>query len=331
MNGQQRLLLIFLRLLSGKKVNKFSMMTFFDKQESTIQRDIVKIEEVLSDKVIGTALPFDMEIKRDGKGNYELINADILGNRSTLTDIEILTVLKILLSTNLLNKNEMAKIVNKLVDLSEDTGGIRKMIANEEFHYQGIAEEALLDQLLIISDAVICHKKVIFEYTKNGETKTFERLPHNIYFSDLYFFMVSASQKGQDDREFESLNKFRINNMKNIRVDASDTKRLYKEKFEGGLLRKQTHLPFFGNPIQLVIDFYYDPVYVLDRFPDSKIIHKNDDGSVRIEMQVNDGYGMTMWLSSQSHMVKIISPKRMKDYIIQEMKDTLKLYDIHVN
>lgn len=329
-NGQQRLLLIFLQLLSGKKVNKFAMMAFFDKQESTIQRDIVKIEDILSDKVIGMTLPFNMEIERDGKGNYQLNNDGIIENKSDLTDIEILAILKIIFSTRILTKQELINIVDKLLDLSQDTAKLKQLVSNERFYYEGIAEVNLLDDLEVISQAIVQHNNVVFEYTKNGETQTFERLPKNIYFSDLYFFMISSSQRGQDDKELDALNKFRVNNMKNIRVVPSTDKRSYNDKFEGGLLRRQTYLPFLGNPITMVIDFYYDPVYVLNRFPDSKIVNENEDGSVRIEMQVNDGYGMKMWLASQSHMVKIISPKHMRDYIIQDMKDTLKLYDIDV-
>lgn len=331
MNGQQRLLLIFLQLLSGKKVNKFHMMAFFDKKESTIQRDIVKIEDILSDSVIGMTLPFSMEIKRDGKGNYQLINNGLIENKSDLSDIEILALLKILFSTRIFNKEEITVIYEKLLDLSQNKNQLKKFIGNEQFYYSGIAEEDLLGDLNIISEAISQHKSVVFEYTKNGETKVFERLPNDIYFSDLYFFMLSSSHKGQDDREFDSLNKFRINNMKNIRLQPSNDRRHYTEKFEGGMLRKQTYLPFLGNPIQMVIDFYYDPVYVLNRFPDSKIINHNKDGSVRIEMQVNDGYGVKMWLSSQGKMLKVISPKYMRDHLIQEMKETLELYDISVD
>ena len=182
-NGQQRLLLIFLQLLSGKKVNKFAMMAFFDKQESTIQRDIVKIEDILSDKVIGMTLPFNMEIERDGKGNYQLNNDGIIENKSDLTDIEILALLKIIFSTRILTKQELINIVDKLLDLSQDTAKLKQLVSNERFYYEGIAEVNLLDDLEVISQAIVQHNNVVFEYTKNGETQTFERLPKNIYFS----------------------------------------------------------------------------------------------------------------------------------------------------
>ncbi|MEG2936977.1 MAG: WYL domain-containing protein [Vagococcus sp.] len=331
MNAQQRLLLIFMRLMSGKKVNKYELMEKFDKKESTVQRDIAKIESLLEDEVYGMVSKEKMRIERDGKGNYQLLkeNGHLLNNE--LTDMELLMILKILVSTRIMTQTEMKNITSKLIGLSDDQGRLKKAIANELLHYKEISDEALTDKVTLISDAIVNNQLVEFEYTKNNETKTFQRIPSSIYFSDLYFFMISASETAQDDQEFEMLNKFRINNMKNLRVLSSNHKTKYIDKFEAGILRNQTNLPFLGNPIKMVIDFYYDPVYVLNRFPNAKIIKVNEDDSFRIEMNVNDGYGTKMWLSSQSHMVKVISPKHMRDYLIQDMLETLKLYDIELS
>ena len=331
MNSQQRLLTIFLQLLDGRKVSKKELMEEFGKKESTIQRDIAAIEEVLFDKHHDYTLPSSVNIERDGKGNYQLKHIEDLSDFERLTDIDILVLLKILYATRILNKKEMMVLSNKLLAITEEQEKIQQFIANEELYYQGISLHNLMPQIEMISNAIVNHEKLEFEYTKNGVTEVFQRVPNAIYYSDMYFFMLSASQTAQDDRELRALNKFRINNMVDIKVVSSHNKVPYTDKFEGGLLRTQTILPFLGNPITIVLDFYYDPVYVLDRFPNSKIIQTNEDGSFRIEIKANDGYGMKMWLSSQSHMVKIISPKHMRDYLIQDMKDTLKMYGVEVN
>ena len=39
-----------MRLMSGKKVNKYELMEKFDKKESTVQRDIAKIESLIEMK-----------------------------------------------------------------------------------------------------------------------------------------------------------------------------------------------------------------------------------------------------------------------------------------
>lgn len=319
-----------MRLMSGKKVNKYELMEKFDKKESTVQRDIAKIESLLEDEVYGVVSKEKMRIERDGKGNYQLLKENGHKLNNELTDTEILMVLKILVSTRIMTPSEIKNITTKLTQLGDNQAKLKKAISNELFHYKEISEEALTEKMSLLSEAIENNQLVEFEYTKNNETKIFQRIPSSIYFSDLYFFMVSASETAQDDRNFDKLNKFRINNMKNLRVLSSNHKTRHTDKFKAGILRNQTNLPFLGNPIKMVVDFYYDPVYVLNRFPNSKIQQVNEDGSFRIEMNVNDGYGTKMWLSSQSHMIKVISPKHMRDYLIQEMLETLKLYDIEL-
>lgn len=325
MNGQKRILKIFIQLLNGTTLTKKELMEEYQKQGSTIQRDMAIIEEVLEENSSAPAyLPYLGTLSREGKGAYQL--PDYLKN-NFLSDDELLAVLKILFASRAFNTREMTRFIDKFHDLSEDKKRLRQFIANEELYYHGVPEIDILDRITLLCDAITNGAMIEFEYTKCGETRTFRRIPNAIHFSDLYFFMLSASHTAQDDRDFAALNKFRINNMVNLRIVSSRNKTLYKDRCESGALRNQTgQLPFLGNPIILVLDFYWDPVYVLDRFPDSKITKENEDGSFRIEVQANDGYGVKMWLLGQGDMVKVISPKHVKDYIIQDMIGTLNYY-----
>lgn len=330
MNSQERILIIFLRLLSGKEITKRELMEEFNKTESTIQRDIGYIEKILFDDRFNLILPSTVNIERDRKGNYQLKHIENYSDFSRLTDMDILVLLKILYSTTIFNVNEMSNLSEKLLAIAEDKERLKNFIRNESTFYKGIATENLMDRLEMLAEGIINNQLIEFSYTKNGVTKIFQRLPNAIYFSDLYFFLISSSHTSQDDRDFSELNKFRINNMKNIKIVSSYNKLDYKNRFEGGILRNQTALPFFGKPIVIVLDCYYEPAYVLDRFPNSKIIQKNDDESLRIQIEANDGYGVKMWLLSQRDMVKVISPKHIRDFVIQDMKNTLKLYDVKI-
>ncbi|MFY8331938.1 hypothetical protein [Vagococcus carniphilus] len=99
MNSQQRMLTIFLHLLSGKQLTKRELMVAFGKKESTIQRDIGYIEEVLLNEVVNPSLPNTVKIKRDGRGSYQLQHIEDINNLERLTDTDILIFLKILNST----------------------------------------------------------------------------------------------------------------------------------------------------------------------------------------------------------------------------------------
>lgn len=117
-----------MRLMSGKKVNKYELMEKFDKKESTVQRDIAKIESLLEDEVYGMVPKDKMRIERDGKGNYQLLkeNGHLLNNE--LTDMEILMVLKILVSTRIMTQTEMKNITSKLIGLSNNQGRLKKQL-----------------------------------------------------------------------------------------------------------------------------------------------------------------------------------------------------------
>ncbi|MGT2800518.1 WYL domain-containing protein [Streptococcus marmotae] len=80
----------------------------------------------------------------------------------------------------------------------------------------------------------------------------------------------------------------------------------------------------------MTIDFYYDPVYVLDRFPNHKIISQHTENGqtvTRIVLETNDGYGLKMWLLMQGKQVKVIKPQSIQTALQEELQQTLKLYD----
>lgn len=333
MNGQERILNIFIQLLNGKTLAKKNLMEEYQVESSSIQRSIKLIEKVLdNDGHNKRFLTSEQEtlnlgfIRRDEKGTYKL--SEKLHN-TFLSDNEILVILKILLDSRALNKKEMNMLLTKISSLAEDKKRLNSLLSNEILYYEGVPKIDMLEKINLICDIILHQKTIEFEYTKNGRTETLQRTPTAIYFSDLYFFMISANHTATDDIELLDLNKFRINNMVNIREVNLKKNIPYQERFEGGILRKQTALPFFGHPITLVIDFYYEPAYVLDRFPNSKIISKKD-GVYRMELYVNDGWGIIMWLLSQHKMVKVISPKKIKETLVELMTECLDYYDYEV-
>lgn len=330
-NGQKRILMIFLQLLRGRKITKRELMATFDKKESTIQRDMAIIDEVLLEEIEGKTMRETVFVARDGKGNYQLKDYGNLFDLEKLSDEELLVLLKILYGSRVFNAHELKQMHEKLLSMAQQPEILQNFLRNEEFYYEGVAKNDLLDQIQLICEAIQENRLVEFTYTKNGVTKTLKRLPEAIHFSDMYFYMISDNHYGKDNANLTEMNKFRINNMENLQKLAEYLPhKAYKERYEGGVLRNQTgKFSYFGQPITMVVEFYFDPVYVLDRFPNSKIIRQ--EGNVHtIEMQVNDGYGMKMWLLSQGDMIKVLSPASMRDYTVNEMIGALESYGFEV-
>lgn len=330
MNSQKRILKIFLRMLNGEVLTKKNLMADYQKDANTIQRDMRLIEDVLDEEKVDNgnfSVLGNQALDRSAKGSYAFTKSD---TSLTFNDTELLATMEILLASRAFSQPEVIAMINKLTSMAGNKKLLRQLTANERLYYRGVPEDEILPHIQLIIDAIQQHAVIEFEYTKLGTTKIYRRQPNAIFFSDLYFFMLTGTHTQQDDADLETLNKFRINNIKNLRVVSTNQPTDYHQRFEGGLLRKQTVLPFLGKPITMIIDFFWDPIYVLDRFPDAKIIQQNPDHSVRIEVPVNDGYGVKMWLLGQGDMVKVISPQHIKDYIIQDMKDALAYYGLEV-
>ncbi|MFW5460777.1 hypothetical protein [Streptococcus hyovaginalis] len=91
-------------------------------------------------------------------------------------------------------------------------------------------------------------------------------------------------------------------------------------------MRNQTGaFAYFGKEIKVVIDFYHEPAYVLDRFPNSRLLWTKN-GVSRIEIISNDGEGIKLWLSMQGDMLKIISPVYLKNWLVENLQKTLSYY-----
>lgn len=330
MNGQKRLLMIFLQLLEGEKVSKQELMKKFGKKESTIQRDIAIIEEVLADSLTEQDSDEMFPILRDGRGNYQLRSHSKLAF-DKLTDEEILILLKILYGSRVFNRTEMDQLRHKLLSMADDGDNLKRFLMNEEFYYRGVSVPDLFDRVQLICEAIQENCLIEFSYSKNGSTETLRRLPEAIHFSDMYLYMISDNHLGKDNATLSEMNKFRINNMVDLKkLPISARHKDYKERYEGGVLRNQTgRFSYFGHPITMTVEFYFDPVYVLDRFPDSKII-KQEGHTYTIEMHVNDGYGTKMWLLTQGDMIKVLSPASMREYTINEMIGGLELYGYEI-
>lgn len=329
MNSKKRILELFVALLSGKMLTKTELMQQYKKDGSTIQRDMTLIEEVI-DEHQNDAITLG-KLNRETKGAYCLPG---FFSENFLTDDELTAVLKILLSSRALSKPEMEHLCEKITNQATDQERLKKAIANEQRYYRGVptADKHMIERLHLIFEAIRNNCMIEFTYTKLGQTLTFQRIPTAVFFSDLYFYMATSSHTAQDDSDFEQLNKFRINNLENIRILSSHNQSDYAKRFEAGIFHGQTALyPFLGSPIHMIVDYYHEPAYVLDRFPNSKIADTpNEDGSIRIDIDCNDGYGVKMWLLGQGDMIKVISPRRMKDYLLEQTQKMLAYYGYHI-
>ncbi|MBF0778662.1 helix-turn-helix transcriptional regulator [Streptococcus cuniculi] len=329
MQANERLLELFIYLLQHQEITKKELMEKYNVSGASIQRDIRALRLTLSHFV---DLQDEEIIYQPAKGSYRL-NKKILtqagfANLSLLEDHQLLAIVKILIGSRAFNKENLQDILHILIpnDFAYQT-----LLKNELTFYKGVPNQSMWDKLIVILQAISEQRRISFTYTKNFVTQQFEKMIEMVFFSDMYFYIATANHSSEDGINLETLNKFRINNMENIKLLDKGKTLPHNQRFEASELANRTGVfAFFGKHVTLTIDFYYDPVYVLDRFPNHRIESQrieNGQTVTRIVLETNDGYGLKMWLLMQGKQVKVISPKHIQTAIQEELQQTLNLYN----
>ncbi|WP_125703980.1 helix-turn-helix transcriptional regulator [Lacticaseibacillus daqingensis] len=324
-HSQERIVTIFLRLFTGQKLTKQALADEFQKSPKAIQRDMMQITSAITE----TNLADEMAIVQQPKGSYALKQV----HPTTLTDVQIQTMCQVMLASRALTHTEMTALIAQLVSMAIDSKHVTAPIKSDLVAYHGVPQTSMLDKIALITTAMQKRQILEFTYFRDTQQVTLRRRPTALFFSDLYFWMVTDNDRAYDDMDVAKLSKFRLSLMKQIKVVGYSTDTSQDKHFEAGEFRHKTTLPFFGNPVTLVIDYYSDPQYIVDRFPHTVVAESDDDKPSwamqvhRITIQANNGYGTKMWLLQQAHMVKIISPLSLRDYVIERMRWALAYYD----
>ena len=138
--------------------------------------------------------------------------------------------------------------------------------------------------------------------------------PVSIMFSEYYFYLIAY-------KEGETANVplyFRIDRIADMTVHRETYTLALSQNVDEGILRQKSQFMWPGPNRRIRFEFTGPSVQaILDRIPTAKIIQKNKN-SCLIEAEVY-GDGIKMFLLSQGHWVKVISPES----FVAEMKDEI--------
>lgn len=312
-NKMGRILYIYSKLMDGSVLKKSELAEKFGVNERSIQRDIDDIRAYMQNNMIQDGYQHQVIYDRAKKG-YRLEKISLL----KLTNSELLAISKILLDSRAFPKDEMERIMEKILLSSvpaESQKMIRELVSNELFHYveprHGIN---VTENLWEIGEAIRQSRYMEISYQRSKDKKVVTRKikPLAIIFSEYYFYLTAfIDEKDEARNHFEVLNDafptiYRIDRIKEFAVLDEQFYVPYKDRFEEGEFRKRIQF-MYGGKLQKV-KFKYtgtDVDAVLDRLPTAKIVEKTEDGYV-ISAEVF-GKGIEMWLKSQGEMVEIIN------------------------
>lgn len=310
--GKDRMLELYTRLAEGKLIYKAEEAEHYKCSLRSIQRDIEDLRNFFHNQSDASGVVQDIIYDKKLKG-YKLVPP----LRNVLSNKEVFAVLKILLESRSLSKEELDPILDKLIDCcvpKECKGYVTNLISNERFHYvPPCHNKEVLDTMWRLGEALRQHKEVEIDYKKPSDGSLVHRVlrPAGIMFSEFYFYLAGFIVPKEDDSFKEEVEKdpfptiYRIDRIESLEVTDKHYNVPYDSRFEEGEFRKRVQF-MFGGKLRKV-RFYYtgsNPEPVLDRLPTAEIIEKNEKGFL-ISAEVF-GSGIDMWIRSQGDLVEVV-------------------------
>ena len=310
--AKDRLMSMYAQLAEGKALYKAQEAVKYNCSLRSIQRDIDDLRSFFANQSETTGAV--QELIYDRKLNaYRLVPP----LRNLLTNEETFAVLKVLLESRSLTKEELFPILEKLITCCvppENRRQVTDLIANEKYHYvEPRHKKAILEKMWSLSAAIREHKEIQITYMRQkGDDVSRVLKPVGIMFSEFYFYLLAFidEEVGNDKIDYESGAEtyptiYRIDRIKEYEITETHFNIPYQNRFEEGEFRKRVQF-MYGGKLQKIKFWYKGPSVeaVLDRLPTAKILAHDDNGYL-ISAEVF-GNGIDMWLRSQGDMVEVV-------------------------
>lgn len=307
-----RMLEIFFRALRGEVISVKKIAKEYSVSSKSISRDISEIQAFLAEH---------RELMQNAELTYShKEKAYILSSDEFLKNNELFAIVKIILGSRALSKEEILVLIAKLKKFTtiQDKGTLENLIRKEIYHYHEVKSDckSVISNLWKIIRAIEDKRIITITYYKMNRDEVKHKIkPASIMFSEYYFYLIAYDS---DDLSYKPIY-FRIDRISAI-TEHRETFYLEREHdFDEGDLREKNQFMFPGETEKIRFEFSGLSLQaILDRLPTAKVVEKNGSTSI-IEAEVNHGRGIIMYLLSQGSWVKVLSPQSLVD----EMKNEI--------
>lgn len=315
----ERMFEIFFRALRGEMISVKKFAMDYAVSTKSISRDINQVQEFLSEH-------------RELMQNAELIyshkdKAYILNSDEFLKNKELFALVKIILGSRALSKEEILTIITKLKKITtiQDKKTLENLIRKEIYHYHEVKSDckSVIDNVWKIVQAIEDKRTISITYYKMNRDEVRHKIkPVSVMFSEYYFYLIAYKA---DNTEYKPIY-FRIDRILAITEHREKFELEKKYDFDEGNLREKNQFMFPGATIKIRFEFSGLSLQaILDRLPTAKVVEKNGNISI-IEAEVNHGRGIIMYLLSQGAWVKVLSPQSLVDEMKEELKKMISYY-----
>jgi predicted DNA-binding transcriptional regulator YafY len=245
----------------------------------------------------------------------------LLSNDEFLKNKELFALVKIILGSRALSKDEILTLISKLKRFTTtgDKETLENLIRKEIYHYHEVKSDcpSVIENLWKVIPAIEEKRTITIDYYQKSRNRIKPKiLPAAVMFSEYYFYLIAYIA---DDDKYKA-HHFRIDRITAITEHREHFQLDKKYDFDEGDLREKNQFMFPGENIKIRFEFSGLSLQaILDRLPTAKVVEKNGNVSI-IEAEVNYGRGIIMYLLSQGAWVKVLSP----DCLIQDMKNEIE-------
>lgn len=314
-----RTLAIFLRGLRGEKLTTADLANEYGVSPKSIARSINEIRMFLAEN-------------RELSGHAELLysrseKSYTLRFDDFLRDSELLAVIKILIGSRALSKQELLTIIGKLKQFTsaKDRQLLESLIAKEKYHYCEVKSDCdgVIDRLWQLAENIRSRTEITVTYYKMSREKVSHRLrPVSLMFSEYYFYLIACKVEDESNTPIY----FRVDRIADIVEHRSHFELDRKFDFDEGELRKKIQFMFPGKCRTIRFEFSGPSLQaVLDRLPTAVVLDVKGKTAI-VEAEVY-GTGIMMYLLSQGSWVKVLAPDDFVEEYKQELEKMRKLYE----
>lgn len=300
-----RLLEITIILLNKGTVTAKELAERFEVSTRTIYRDI----DILS----SSGIP--LYSSRGSNGGISLLEKYSL-NKTLLSDKESESILFALKTLQVTKYPDIDIVLEKL-------GGLFKNPSTDWIHIDFSPWEANpneCDKFSYIKQAVLECRIIEFDYISADNIKShrcFE--PTQLIFKSHSWYILGW------DKERKAYRTFRISRIKNVFISDKffkQSKRCISEE------NKQIDFGSEKEIINIELKFTKEALYRLYDEYNEKFITKNNDGTYTVKLKMPESEWVYGYIMSFGYFVEVISPKHIRNIIIDKTKKMFKQYDI---
>ncbi|WP_125708642.1 helix-turn-helix transcriptional regulator [Lacticaseibacillus porcinae] len=322
MNSNARVTKLMAALVNGEALDTESVCIEYDISKRTFQRDLMVIKDALGER---------FEIKEQN-GVWKLTTMS--GDRRDM----VVAIAHILLGSRGLASVELNDCVNWLLAQLgvEDFEAAQKQLHLARVDYLPMTEaKPLLSSLQQIEAAIAQSQLLTFDYrasTVSPATDHVVQVPQRdllktikqaqpvaVFFEEHYWYAAMYVPEAED------FWLYRVDRIQSILGREPGVNFDCAQRFSLQDHRHRTYLLSFGEFGSFTFEYSEYPPTALDKFPQSKIIRHNPDGTVVIQAYAYLS-GAAIWLMGQGPGVKVLEPPSLVALIKQKHQAALDRY-----